>query len=52
MPVGPYQTFERCVIAQKNKGKSEEAARKICGEIQKKSHEARRDHEARQKSKK
>jgi len=39
-PVGPYKSFDTCVAAQKRKGKSEEAARKICGEIQKKSHKS------------
>jgi len=35
MPVGPYPTFKACVSAQRKKGKSEEAARKICGHIEK-----------------
>lgn len=42
MPVGPYDTFEECVKAQKAKGKSEESARKICGTIEKKSKESRK----------
>ncbi len=37
MPVGPYKTFGSCVAAQKRKGKSDEAARKICGEVEKRS---------------
>ena len=35
MPVGPYKSFGTCVAAQKRKGHSEESARKICGEIEK-----------------
>lgn len=35
MPVGPYDTFGECVAAQKKKGKSDLAARKICGTIEK-----------------
>jgi len=37
MPLGPYKTFAQCVAAQKKKGKSEASARKICGEIEKRS---------------
>jgi hypothetical protein len=37
MPVGPYQTFNGCVAAQKKKGKNDESARKICGELEKRS---------------
>lgn len=43
MPVGPYETFDKCVAAQKKKGKSDESARKICGAIEqnmKKGHSA------------
>jgi len=41
MPVGPYKTFAACVAAQKKKGKSETSARKICGEIEKRSKRAK-----------
>ena len=34
MPVGPYKTFAACVRAQMKKGKSKEAAEKICGAIE------------------
>lgn len=37
MPVGPFKTFDECVNAQKEKGQDEESARKICGEIEKRS---------------
>lgn len=37
MPIGPYKNFASCVAAQKRKGKSEESARKICGEIEQRS---------------
>ena len=37
MPIGPYKNFAACVAAQRRKGKSEEAAKKICGEIEKRS---------------
>ena len=36
MPIGPYADFAACVAAQKKKGKSDEAAHKICGYIEKK----------------
>ena len=35
MPIGPYENFAACVAAQKRKGHSDEAAKKICGEIEK-----------------
>ena len=35
MPVGPYKTFGDCVVAQRRKGHSADAARRICGEIEK-----------------
>ncbi len=38
MPVGPYKTFGTCVAAQKRKGKSDAAARQICGKLQQQSH--------------
>lgn len=31
MPVGPYSTFGACVAAQRDKGKSAQSARRICG---------------------
>ena len=37
MPVGPYPTFDACVIDQVKKGSTKLAAQKICGEIEKKS---------------
>lgn len=47
MPVGPFKTFDECVSAQEAKGQDTESARKICGEIEKRtiegeSHEAKR----------
>jgi hypothetical protein len=42
MPVGPYKTFDSCVAAQKRKGKSNESARKICGEIEKRSNQSKK----------
>lgn len=35
MPIGPYENFSACVAAQKRKGRSDESAKKICGEIEK-----------------
>lgn len=35
MPLGPYKDFYECVKDQMNKGRNEEAARKICGKIEK-----------------
>lgn len=35
MPIGPYKNFAECVAAQKRKGHSDESAKKICGEIEK-----------------
>lgn len=35
MPMGPYKNFAACVAAKKREGKSDEAARRICGEIKK-----------------
>lgn len=43
MPVGPYKTFAACIAAQKKKGKSDEAARKICGKMQKTSHDSKKE---------
>jgi hypothetical protein len=34
MPIGPYPDFAACVAAQKRRGKSDEAAHKICGYIE------------------
>lgn len=34
MPVGPYPTFAACVIAQVDRGKSTEEARRICGALE------------------
>ncbi len=34
MPVGPYETFDACLLAMKDKGHSEESARAICGKLQ------------------
>lgn len=34
MPVGPYATFGECVASQRRRGRSEESARRICGEIE------------------
>jgi hypothetical protein len=44
VPVGPYPSFEACVAAQRRKGRSEEAARRICGAIERGAKEA--EHEA------
>jgi hypothetical protein len=35
MPLGPYKTFGECVGAQKQKGKDDLSARKICGQLEK-----------------
>jgi len=35
MPIGPYKDFATCVAAQRRKGKSLDSARRICGEIEK-----------------
>jgi hypothetical protein len=35
MPLGPYKTFDECILAQKQKGKDDLSARKICGELEK-----------------
>lgn len=40
MPLGPYATFDQCVLAQKKKGKNDLSARKICGQIEKNVREA------------
>lgn len=37
MPVGPFEDFASCVVEQKKKGFSDLAAKKICGEIEKRS---------------
>lgn len=37
MPVGPFKTFDSCVQAQRRRGKSMDSAKKICGEIEKRS---------------
>ena len=37
MPVGPYKDFATCVAAQRKKGHSEERAKRISGEIEKRS---------------
>jgi hypothetical protein len=34
MPFAGYQNFAACVADQKNKGKSDEASRAICGSLQ------------------
>jgi hypothetical protein len=39
MPLGPYKTFGECVGAQKREGKDDLSARKICGELEKKTQE-------------
>lgn len=36
-PVGNYKSFSTCVAAQKRKGHGDKSARKICGEIEKRS---------------
>lgn len=41
MPLGPYKNFAACVVAQQNKGHSAESARKICGEIEKRTKEGK-----------
>lgn len=41
MPLGPYKDFAACVVAQQNKGHSAESARKICGEIEKRTKESK-----------
>lgn len=41
MPMGPYKNFAACVAAQKKKGKSDEAAHRICGEIKKRAEGSR-----------
>jgi len=40
MPVGPYETFDACVVAMQGKGHDEESARRICGEMEKETHMA------------
>jgi hypothetical protein len=42
MPIGPYPDFAACVAAQKKRGKSDEAAHKICGYIE---HQVKKAHE-------
>lgn len=42
MPIGPYPDFAACVAAQKKKGKSDEAAHKICGYIEHKVKEGKK----------
>ena len=37
MPIGPYPDFATCVAAQKKKGKDDNAAKKICGFLEKQS---------------
>lgn len=37
MPVGPYKTFSDCITALTNKGKSPDAAKNICGAMEKQS---------------
>ena len=39
MPLGKYSTFGECVGAQKQKGKDDLSARKICGQIEKNTQE-------------
>lgn len=34
MPLGPYADFAECVTAQQNKGKSADAAKRICGAME------------------
>jgi len=41
MPIGPYKDFGACVVAQKKKGRSDESAKKICGEIEKRTKEGK-----------
>ena len=41
MPIGPYKDFGACVAAQKKKGHSDESAKKICGEIEKRTKEGK-----------
>lgn len=41
MPIGPYKDFGACVAAQKKKGRSDESAKKICGEIEKRTKESK-----------
>jgi hypothetical protein len=40
MPVGPFKTFDECVVAQKAKGHDEESAKRICGEIEKRANQS------------
>ena len=42
MPVGQYKTFGECVGAQKRDGKDDLSARRICGQIEKKTQEGLR----------
>lgn len=35
MPIGPYTDFDACVLAMKEKGKTDEEARAICGKMEK-----------------
>jgi len=46
-PVGPYKTFDACVKAQVDKGETEDSARKICGEIEKRTSKEKRDEKGR-----
>ncbi len=40
MPLGPYEDFDACVLAQIEKGHDEESAKKICGAIKAKVEDA------------
>ncbi len=52
MPVGPYPTFDACVVAQKRQGKSDESARAICGMLEQESKKREQLREHRRKRKK
>jgi hypothetical protein len=40
MPLGPFKTFGECVGAQKREGKNDLSARRICGELEKKTQQS------------
>ena len=50
-PFAGFANFNQCVLAQKKKGKSEESAKKICGELQSRS-ESKSSHKGNQNTSK
>ena len=43
MPVGPFETFDACVMHMKGQGHDDDAARRVCGKLQSESHKAQKD---------